>query len=169
MNPFTSANNGKRSHRKVRCEAQKEHRRKQRSGMTLVEVLVFTGLSFLVMGVALSAASQAYKFGIATEEQLAAFAYNKSWLEKERANFNIADYSYDTNLGFYNRRELNITFYTTETPQGEIEVTGTRIINLAPVSTGQGNGYRATVQLIWPAKGSQSRNLTNTVQTILYP
>jgi len=146
--------------------------------MTIVEVVIFLSLTFIVVGGVISVAMQASWTDKAVEEKTAAFYYCKSRLE-ELHPVKFEDLttsktgSWTTNIidgvQQFKRIRTNVHFYTRGDPSHK-KLFGKEELTMVYGSTGATTNCTAKVMLTWEtSRASKSVILTNTVSTIFYP
>jgi len=156
----------------------KEQNKRKRSGMTLVEVVVFLSLTFIVAGSVIAVAMQASWTDKAVEEKTAAFYYCKSRLE-ELHPVKFEDLvspktgTWTTNMvggvQQFKRVRTNVHFYTRGDPSHK-KLLGKEELIMVYGSTGKTTNCTATAMLTWnTSRATKTVTLTNKVSTIFYP
>ena len=148
----------------------KEHNRK--SGMTLVEMVVFMTLTLFLMGSMISVLQQTHRIDAASEERFSAFFAGQSTLE-ELQSFSLKELTerpdfVEKNEGQWYRRATNVIFHTKggfkPTP-----MTAKEIVRLVPGRTGNAPHIYASVTLKWNSGSfGGTHTIKETVSTILF-
>ena len=142
--------------------------------MTLVEVIIFLSLTFIVVGGVISVAMQASWTDKAVEEKTAAFYYCKSRLEElhpvkfeDLTTSKTGSWTHLSNR--WEQVSSNVHFYTRGDPSHK-KLFGKEELTMVYGSTGTTTNCTATVMLIWDtSRATKSVTLTNKVSTIFYP
>lgn len=153
------------------------HSKGRKSGFTLVEVVVFMGLTLGVLGGMIPLILQAKRMDARAEERTAACYSARSVLEELRAM--PFDELISTESGFkerkngtYRRVRRNFCFHTKDTVnKGTTRLKAKETITLVPGMTGGASNFYATVTLQWDSYSlpGQDPTVEQTVSQIIYP
>jgi len=147
-----------------------------RKGMTLVELVVFMSLTFLVLGGVIPATTQSSRLDRASEEKMAALFLGKSVLEE----LHQVDFAKLTESGsgfnrvgggsstIWKRERPNVPFFK----QGGLlstQITANELTVLDYGSTGGSKNCAVSVTIGWNRVGGHSGRISETISTVLYP